>query len=65
MFSRFYAAALAVALVTPIIAQQPARPAGGATQPSLSTPLPVDAKVKIWTMPNGIRFYIRTYQKPE
>ncbi len=66
MSSRFSAAALVVALATPALAQQPARPAAAAAAtPSLATPLPVDAKVKIGTLPNGIRYYIRTNPKPE
>jgi zinc protease len=33
--------------------------------PPLSTPLPVDPKVKIGTLANGIRYYIRQNAKPE
>ncbi|HUQ20373.1 MAG TPA: insulinase family protein [Gemmatimonadaceae bacterium] len=33
--------------------------------PPLSTPLPVDPHVKIGTLPNGIRYYIRQNAKPE
>src|SRR5512138_2685947 len=42
---------------------KPAPPA--APTPSLTTPLPVDPKVKIGTLPNGIRYYIRKNVKPE
>jgi zinc protease len=33
--------------------------------PSLATQLPVDPKVRIGTLPNGIRYYIRQNAKPE
>ena len=33
--------------------------------PALTAPLPVDSKVKIGTLPNGIRYYIRQNPKPE
>src|SRR5690242_18660576 len=40
---------------------------GAASQPApaLTTPLPVDPKVKIGTLPNGIHYYIRKNEKPE
>jgi zinc protease len=37
----------------------------GAQTPSLSAPLPVDPKVKIGTLPNGIHYYIRKNVRPE
>jgi zinc protease len=37
----------------------------GAQAPALTTPLPVDPKVKIGTLPNGIRYYIRQNSRPE
>lgn len=47
-------------------AQNTAPPASGALTPvNPSTPLPVDPKVKIGTLPNGIRYYIRQNAKPE
>jgi zinc protease len=54
---------LAAALLStaPAVAQQP-KPAAA---PSLTTPLPVDPKVRIGTLPNGIRYYIRQNPKPE
>jgi zinc protease len=45
------------------VAQQP-KPATSPV-PSLETPLPVDSKVRIGTLPNGIRYYIRQNPKPE
>ena len=45
------------------LAQEP-KPAVSAA-PSLDTRLPVDSKVKIGTLPNGIRYYIRQNPKPE
>src|ERR1700749_2421641 len=52
-----------VALAAPgAIAAQ--APAAGAPIP-LSTPLPVDPKVRIGTLPNGIHYYIRQNPKPE
>jgi zinc protease len=35
------------------------------TPPAPTTPLPIDSKVKIGTLPNGIRYYIRQNAKPE
>jgi zinc protease len=37
----------------------------GAQVPSLSTPLPIDPKIKIGTLPNGIKYYIRQNARPE
>ena len=57
---------LALALLLPpasAIAQQ-ATPVAPAT-PSLVTPLPVDSKVRIGTLSNGLRYYIRKNVKPE
>src|SRR5215207_75899 len=36
-----------------------------AQAPALSTALPVDPKIKIGTLPNGIRYYIRQNSRPE
>jgi zinc protease len=36
-----------------------------AAAPAPTTPLPVDPKVRIGTLPNGIRYYIRQNPKPE
>ena len=48
---------LLLALAMPLGAQQAA--------PALDTPLPIDPKVKIGTLPNGIRYYIRKNVRPE
>lgn len=37
----------------------------GAQAPALSTPLPVDSKVTIGKLPNGIHYYIRKNARPE
>ncbi|MDO8502083.1 MAG: insulinase family protein [Gemmatimonadaceae bacterium] len=51
-------------LAAPAVAQQTA-PVPAATPVSLSTQLPVDRKVRIGTLPNGIRYYIRQNTRPE
>ncbi|MEO7083599.1 MAG: insulinase family protein [Gemmatimonadaceae bacterium] len=56
--------ALSLLVAAPSIAQKAAPAASGAL-PAASTLLPVDPKVKIGTLPNGIRYYIRQNQKPE
>ena len=48
---------LLVSVALPLGAQQGA--------PALSAPLPVDPRVKIGTLPNGIRYYIRRNGRPE
>ena len=66
MSFRFSAAVLAAGLALPLIAQQPTKSAAPSTgNVALSTPLPRDAKVTVGTLPNGIRYYIRTNKKPE
>ena len=57
MTLRVLSRSLLLALALPLGAQQPA--------PALSTPLPVDPRVKIGTLPNGIRYYIRKNVRPE
>src|SRR5689334_22606058 len=58
-------AVLAFTLAEPALAQQKT-PATAATAPiPLTTPLPTDQKVKVGTLPNGIRYYIRQNKKPE
>src|SRR3569833_2757792 len=59
-FPRSALAALAVAMPTAAHTQAPA----GAPV-SLTATLPVDPKIKIGTLPNGIRYYIRQNPKPE
>jgi zinc protease len=60
MSRRLIVAALAIVFAAPVVAQQPqvAAPPGSAS-------LPVDPKVRIGTLPNGLRYYIRQNQKPE
>jgi zinc protease len=62
----FVAAAL---LLGPSLAQTqattPSASAAAVPTPPLATPLPVDSNVKIGTLPNGIRYYIRQNPKPE
>ena len=53
----------ALAVVAPIAAQAQAS-AAGASVPLTAT-LPVDPKIRIGTLPNGIRYYIRQNPKPE
>jgi zinc protease len=57
MSARALARLLLLAVALPLGAQQAA--------PALDTPLPVDPKVKVGTLPNGIRYYIRRNVKPE
>ena len=77
MSTRLIAAALGLALAAPLVAQQPVaapKPATPrATQPvsrgtpaasALATPLSVDPKVKVGTLPNGIRYYVRQNSLP-
>ena len=57
--------ALSFALAAPLVAQN-ATPTSPAAKPEpLTATLPVDPKVKIGTLPNGIRYYIRKNLKPE
>ncbi|HEX2723595.1 MAG TPA: pitrilysin family protein, partial [Gemmatimonadaceae bacterium] len=51
----------------PALAQEPpsSPPAASAPAASLATPLPVDPKVRIGTLPNGLRYYIRQNTRPE
>ena len=59
------AALVSLAAIAPSGAQQaPPRPTASAA-PSASTPLPTDPKVRVGTLPNGIRYYIRVNHKPE
>lgn len=48
---------LLLAVALPLGAQAPA--------PALAAPLPIDPKVKIGTLPNGIHYYIRRNLRPE
>jgi zinc protease len=53
--------ALALVLAAPLASQG----VSSATAPSQTAPLPTDPKVRIGTLPNGIRYYIRQNPKPE
>src|SRR5215472_11451077 len=56
---------LAFVCAAPLAAQN-AKPApSAASAPAASTPLPVDPKVRIGTLPNGLKYYIRQNPKPE
>src|SRR4051812_12029896 len=62
---RFLPLALSLTLVAPLTAQNAKpSPAPSKAEP-LSAPLPVDPKVKIGTLPNGIHYYIRRNARPE
>jgi len=63
MNKRAYPLALLLASA-PAIAQAPKQQPATAA-PSLTAPLPTDPKVKVGTLPNGIRYYIRQNKKPE
>lgn len=56
--------ALSLSFAVPLVAQN-AKPAASAAPVPLTATLPVDPKVKIGTLPNGIRYYIRKNVKPE
>src|ERR1043165_9542039 len=61
MMNRLFPLALLLAAATPLAA-----PNAGTAQPEpLTATLPVDPKVKIGTLPNGLRYYIRKNAKPE
>src|SRR4051812_23709015 len=53
--------ALVFAAGAPLASQGVKSPAA----PALTAPLPVDPKIRIGTLPNGIRYYIRQNPKPE
>lgn len=55
----------AVVLTAPALAQAPTRSANSTAAPALTAPLPTDPKVRIGTLPNGLRYYIRQNKKPE
>lgn len=61
---KVYSLALFASLAVPLRAQIP-KPATLAAVPPLSAPLPVDPKVRVGTLPNGIRYYVRRNLKPE
>jgi zinc protease len=59
-----YLVIAAATAAAPAAAQQVRSPAQ-ASAPALESRLPIDAAVKIGTLPNGIRYYIRKNVKPE
>ena len=61
--NRVLASFLAIVLTAPVGAQQPAPPPAAAV--SATSILPTDPKVRIGTLPNGIRYYIRQNSRPE
>jgi zinc protease len=64
MTNRLIPFALSVALTAPALAQN-AKPAASDAVPSLTAALPIDAKVRIGTLANGLHYYIRQNAKPE
>jgi zinc protease len=64
MMNRVIPVALSAFFAMPAIAQTVSPPAT-AGAPALSTLLPVDPQVKIGTLSNGLRYYIRQNPKPE
>src|SRR5262252_208238 len=64
--TRYLSVILAFVAAAPLAAQNPksAAPAPSAA-PAASTPLPVDPKVRIGTLANGLKYYIRQNKKPE
>ncbi|HEY4132678.1 MAG TPA: pitrilysin family protein, partial [Gemmatimonadaceae bacterium] len=61
MIRRLFFMLAGCALASPLIAQQAATNA----TPSLSAPLPIDSKIRIGTLPNGLHYYIEQNKKPE
>lgn len=54
-----------MSLAAPALFAQAAKPAASTAPIPLTATLPVDPKIKIGTLPNGIRYYIRKNAKPE
>src|SRR5215207_3490896 len=65
MSIRAYSLPALLLLSAPAIAQQPAPAPTSAAAIPLSTTLPTDPKLKIGTLPNGLKYYIRQNSKPE
>ncbi|MGH7617628.1 MAG: M16 family metallopeptidase, partial [Gemmatimonadaceae bacterium] len=63
MTSKRLSVILAFLSAAPLGAQNAKAPSTAA--PAAATPLPVDPKVRIGTLPNGLKYYIRTNKKPE
>jgi zinc protease len=64
MTKRLFPLVLSLTFAVPTLAQS-AKPAASTAPIPLTATLPVDPKVKIGTLPNGIRYYIRKNVKPE
>ena len=64
MMMKRYLVALFAPLALPAAAQNATTPIA-TVAPALSAPLPVDPKVRIGVLPNGLRYYIRQNPKPE
>lgn len=62
MHMRALAAVLTIAVAAQATAQQQ-RPVADSF--ALTAPLPIDPKVRVGTLPNGIRYYVRKNAKPE
>ncbi len=66
MTKRFLSFALSLTVAVPaLVPAQQDKPAVAGAPPAMTTPLPVDPKIKIGTLPNGLRYYIRKNLKPE
>ncbi|HTE44040.1 MAG TPA: insulinase family protein [Gemmatimonadaceae bacterium] len=65
MTKTLYSLALVASLGSSLFAQATKAASPPAAAPALTAPLPVDPKIKIGTLPNGIRYYIRQNAKPE
>src|SRR5262245_51256149 len=66
MTKRLLPLALSLSFAAPILAgAQTCKATGVGAPPPRTTVLPVEPKVKIGTLPNGIRYYIRKNVKPE
>ena len=66
MTNRILPLALSFSLAAPLaLGAQKARTTGVGAPPPSTTVLPVDPKIKVGTLPNGIRYYIRKNLKPE
>jgi zinc protease len=64
--SSLFAALPVFAIAASVSGQSAPKPAATPTvAPALTTPLPIDPKVRIGTLPNGIHYYIRQNSKPE
>ena len=62
MYFKALSVAAALSLATPVFAQQTA---AAPAAPNLSTRLPIDPKLRIGKLPNGLRYYIRQNTRPE